>query len=1106
MKNKYLLIAAVIIMFTALKTVAQNAMNIKSAEKTAISFGKKLPPPSLTIRPGNSLQGKVRPGMPNLSMQRIKDLNANDIKKDPARFKQQALQMRGNRYAPALQTTSATATDFTTADEDNSHFHITKDINALAESYPSNYSSNFYPDYSRSYAVLNNVIYFAANDAIHGIELWRSDGTDAGTYMLKDIVRGAASSDILDITAANGKLYFAAFTPDNGYEPWVSDGTESGTQLLMDISPGTGSSYPLEFVALHDRVYFAAGSAQDELWKTDGTTSGTKEVIDIGQGGSTGYAITQLTTANNLLFFTFADFTTGGWQLWRSNGTANATYDVSRGNFFPYVPAQLTKYNNELYFSADDGTGRKLWISDGTDVHKAANQHGVLVYADYFGIKFPVLNNVLYIPGINAAFTTGALYKYDASNSDGMVKVKGLVSDPVADYVVASEMQVVHNMLYFKVTSFIGGLHDELWSSNGEKASTQAIYRFAAGEAIANLYDETGTLYFEKYDKIFGAELWKLVNTFFGSFPFLVNDNFRGATSSYPSFFTAFKDRLFYSATSGTKGNELFMTNGISIGATVVKDINTTSTSNSYAGYYYGPGSITAVKDAVIFNAYENVHGVELYKSGGTAAGTILLNDIFPGERSSGPYNFLSKNNNAYFVADVNDSAFAIYKTNVTKSGLQKITPDYVYYYYFLQDFKVANNGVVFYVLFSFNTFQYELWCSDGTSSGTFMLSSSVYDADYLNVVGNNAFFVAGDNAHGYELWKSNGSIAGTKIVKDINHGTDGSYPGGMFVFNNEVYFGANDGSTSNGGSGAGFWKSDGTDAGTVKLKDIDPWWGGDVAGTDLYYFEAANNELYFAAINYANAQGTKLWKTDGTPHGTVAVKDITPDANSYYPVPIYFTNVNGTVYFIGDDDVYGTELWKTDGTEHGTQLVKDITPGANGSSLTNLVSYAGKLYFTNNGILWSSDGTEHGTQPVNGAFLSNINIYNVIPAGNKLFISGNTLQYGVELYEGEINDDGKFIASSVTNSAVKTTANNMLLYPNPAKNILNVNLSSINLSKATLQVTSVAGNILITKEIDALNKQNVLQLNISQLAAGTYLIKITSANGTVMAKPFVKE
>ncbi|HEX5150494.1 MAG TPA: T9SS type A sorting domain-containing protein [Parafilimonas sp.] len=70
-------------------------------------------------------------------------------------------------------------------------------------------------------------------------------------------------------------------------------------------------------------------------------------------------------------------------------------------------------------------------------------------------------------------------------------------------------------------------------------------------------------------------------------------------------------------------------------------------------------------------------------------------------------------------------------------------------------------------------------------------------------------------------------------------------------------------------------------------------------------------------------------------------------------------------------------------------------------------------------------------------------------------------------------------------------------IYPNPAKDILNINLNSINLSKATLQVTNVAGAILINKKIDALSKQNVLQLNVSQLIPGTYFIKIISADAT---------
>ena len=267
-----------------------------------------------------------------------------------------------------------------------------------------------------------------------------------------------------------------------------------------------------------------------------------------------------------------------------------------------------------------------------------------------------------------------------------------------------------------------------------------------------------------------------------------------------------------------------------------------------------------------------------------------------------------------------------------------------------------------------------------------------------------------------------------------------------------------------------------------------------------------ANNQLYFAAINYANSQGTKLWKTDGTPHGTVAVKDITPDATSYYPVPYYFTNVNGTVFFIGDDDVKGAELWKTDGTEQGTQLVKDITPGADASGLYNLVNYNGKLYFTNNDVLWSSDGTENGTQPVKDAFLSTVDIYNVTPAGNKLFISGNTERYGFELYEGEITETGNFAAAK-TDKLINPITSNVQFYPNPAKDVVNIKLNALNNNVASLIVTDVSGKTVLNKNITSIKGETITQLNVSQLAAGTYFIKLINADGSEKTvSKFVKQ
>ncbi|MEI9909086.1 MAG: hypothetical protein WDO71_05110 [Bacteroidota bacterium] len=78
--------------------------------------------------------------------------------------------------------------------------------------------------------------------------------------------------------------------------------------------------------------------------------------------------------------------------------------------------------------------------------------------------------------------------------------------------------------------------------------------------------------------------MYTIFDTYRGKFPVLVSDIFKGQASSYPDFLTAFKGKLFFSAADEKKGNELFMTNGFGLGTTLVKDINTVSTSNSNAG------------------------------------------------------------------------------------------------------------------------------------------------------------------------------------------------------------------------------------------------------------------------------------------------------------------------------------------------------------------------------------------------------------------------------------------------------------------------------------------------------------------------------------------
>ncbi|HYK43967.1 MAG TPA: ELWxxDGT repeat protein, partial [Parafilimonas sp.] len=395
MKPKNLLLLAVMIMYTALAGLAQNGAYKEPPAKDIFQFGQRRSLPDLSKYPGISLQGTN-----TAFMKGINSFNANEIKKHPEEFKQQ-LQKGRAIGSQSFQRNHMHAANGPEGNNSHSDFHLTKDLNALAESNPGN-AADFYVN--TSYATLHQVAYFAADDGVHGNELWRSDGTAAGTFMVKDIEPGAASTYLYNITAVNGKIYFSAATAAYGLEPWVSDGTENGTQLLMDIKPGPLWSYPTEFAGADNQVYFVSDgdfSSWGALWKTDGTTAGTKLVKSIGDEGGGGTLITQPTEANGQLFFTFLNFSTFSWELWRSDGTNAGTYAVSSNTYFPSVPAQLTHYNNKLYFSADDGTGRKLWVSDGTDAGTtpAPNNNDIVIDADYLGTTFPVLNSVLYIPG-----------------------------------------------------------------------------------------------------------------------------------------------------------------------------------------------------------------------------------------------------------------------------------------------------------------------------------------------------------------------------------------------------------------------------------------------------------------------------------------------------------------------------------------------------------------------------------------------------------------------------------------------------------------------------------------------------------------------------------
>jgi ELWxxDGT repeat protein len=891
-------------------------------------------------------------------------------------------------------------------------------------------------------------VFFTAYDPAHGRELWKSDGTPGGTALVKDIDSGSAGSYPADLTNVNGTLYFVANDGSSGYELWKSDGTAAGTVLVKDINPGAYSSYPSGLANMNGTLYFAAddGTHGNELWTSNGTADGTSLVDDINPGAQ-GSRPSNLTPVGSTLFFSANDGT-DGTELWKSNSTDGTVLvkDIDPGGYsyggynyaFGSNPTDLTDVGGTLFFVANDGTnGYELWKSDGsadgTVLVKDIRPGGFGAFAYYGEGQLTNMDGTLFF------VANDGTYGNELWKSDGTTGGTVLVDDinPGSTGSSPSDLTVVGHTLYFAAIGDTYGR--ELWKSDGTSSGTVLVkdvnphtysyegYTYDLGSYPADLTDVGGTLFFAATDGTAGAELWKSDGTTDGTVQVKDINPGGGGSMYYRGYFTDAGGTLYFAANDGSSGGQLWKSDGSGAGTVAVSAID-----GGDLGSY--PGSTADVDGTLFFAASDPTNGRELWKSDGTPAGTVLVEDIVPGSYGSYPTDLTDVNGELFF-----DAGGELWKSDGTAAGTMLVKS--------IAARHLTNvNGTLFFSAGD-STNGNELWKSDGTADGTVLVKdidpgASGSNPGELTKAMGMLFFSADDGTHGRELWKSNGTPAGTVLVKNINHGTisygGNTYPASgdpidLTKVNGTLFFSANDGTY-----GRELWKSDGTPAGTVLVKDINPgtisYYGNTYpAGSNPFYLTNVNGTLFFTANDGTN--GTELWQSNGTADGTALVKDIRPGAPGSYPTDL--TEANGTLFFAADDATNGNELWRSDGTADGTALVKDIRPGGGsafgyygGGDLTNV---NGTLFFvaddgTNGYELWQSDGTADGTVLVkdirpgrggsfyNGySYLTNVN--------GTLFFSANDGTTGYELWHDvdATSTDVSCAPSSVTTGDAST-------------------------------------------------------------------------------------
>jgi ELWxxDGT repeat protein len=843
--------------------------------------------------------------------------------------------------------------------------------------------------------VIGNTMYFSAYDGVHGYELWKSDGTTAGTVVVKNISAG-------NLTNVNGTLFFTGSDTGTGAQLWKSDGTEAGTVRIKDLN--AVSTPPVNMTVANGTLFFTVNNG---LWKSDGTEAGT---FLLG-GASTGnFGGPQLTPVNGTLFFR------NNSNVWKSDGTVAGTVlvkDLNSGGFGSY-PYGLTNLNGVLIFSAVQNHARSLWRSDGTDAGTVRIPVPDLlepIFLSSYPVRPVVVNGDLFFTGADSVHGE-QLWKTDGTTA-GTVLVKVIApgfssSEPI-------NLTNVNGTIYFTDTDGVHG--QELWKSDGTAAGTMMVKDInpnPSNPAPSNLTNVNGTLYFTDNDGVHGQELWKSDGTAAGTM--MVKDILPGLSGSSPINLTALNNTLLFSADDAIHGRELWKSDGTADGTVLVMDINPLVDVSPSSR----PRYLTDVNGTLFFTATDTAHGSDLWKSDGTAAGTVLVKDfnsgtLFP--RGLYPTNLTNVNGTLFFSADDGVNGRELWKSDGTDAGTVMVKDIFPGTHLYSAFTSVPNesdprdltnvNGTLFFTADD-GLHGREVWKSDGTAAGTVLVkdvnpagaNGSNYPSELTNVNGT-IFFEADDGVHGRELWKSDGSAVGTVLVLDINPGSSGSAGYGLTNVNGTLFFTA-----YNGQPGADLWKSDGTAAGTVLVKDVNP-------GTALIQpvnLTNVNGTLFFTQYD---AAGAELWKSDGTADGTVLVKNVYPGSptvnGGVVATQDSLTNVNGTLFFAADDGVHGRQLWKSDGSAAGTVLVTDLSPGGDPRYLTNVngtvffSAYDGTPGYQDQAYqVWKSDGTAAGTKVVQD--IPNPNAFGQIPfhltnVNGTLFFAADDGVHGLELW-----------------------------------------------------------------------------------------------------------
>ncbi len=795
-----------------------------------------------------------------------------------------------------------------------------------------------YPNYTERAYDAGSLAFLAVQSLVEGEELWRTDGTVDGTFMVADLCPGHCSSGPAGVALGDGHLIFTAggfgagqhglwgTTGAVGARPsllhdgaayalnrlgnqvlffateqvgnvlqtwlWATDGSIDGTRR---VSPPFGNAHDL--VVAEDRAFFYQESLDSMLWVADGTDGGTRLVEEI-PGRIVGLHPLGERVVMDVNY---------GSELWVSDGTVDGTFMILDRQY-SQGGVRLATDERVFFQYTDQGQEPVIWTSDGT-VDGGVHLRG---FGQPEQMAATGVGRVFFLGEIGLA---RSLWVTDGTPSGTTLMAEAWPAN-TPNFDDRIQLIAAESLVFFTTQ---GDTAVELWSSDGTTSGTRRVLQLASPYAVLEVLGTIG-------------------------------------------------DRLIFRNDNGSQGSmRIWSTDGTGTGTVLV--------AASQPGSAVGGLFAQTVGDRVLFDFTDEVDNIELWSTDGTPGGTGPVSESRDPSDGVKP-DHLTPVSGA-LVFDTAAVADAPWRTDGTSEGTLRLLG-------------LPQRSVVIGswrdVVFFHSRFTSEVWSMDLMSGALELVLSGPSFPDAVEVVALENSLMLAEQEAGLRLWSSDGTAEGTQLLLDAPWSESGSQP--LKADGGVAYLSAR---TIEGG---GLWASDGTETGTryfeLGFRPVDLWmfegrvyfldearttiWRSDggiptpvlghgVGGDQGHIgpLGTTRSALYFFTVG-PNSQWL-AFRSDGTPGGTAMVGSM-PSPDNGYKVFGHFNATENALFFPVEDDAHGTELWILDSA--GPRLVRDLCPGECWSYPQAMTPIGDLLYFAaTDGITglepWVTDGTSEG-------------------------------------------------------------------------------------------------------------------------------------------------